>query len=409
MKTRSMLYHVLAVVLLGGTMLAITIPGCLPPDPEEVVCDPGYTYDKDSGKCVPGCQSDTDCGVGNWCEQVVCVKAPCYGVCHQGCKPGTTFDKETQTCVPGCQSNSDCGDGKWCEQVICVKAPCYGICQDQGTCNSADDCEKQGLPHVMCVGSWGCKQNQCVYSCSIDPLPNACTAIKPGDFGYCKMLMGYGWDGTQCTSIGGCGCDQNPALCKYVYPTLDECKKATFECKPKNAWYTTCGGPVCYPAETKPDGVDYCDFDPQEGQGCTTPGKQCWTKGLCVGQVWTCAESDPKALGCPRSQRTVKKEISYLSGADLNKYYSQLLNTKLATYEYKNVKTLGERKLGFIIEDTPKNSMMVNSKRTRVDLYGYTSMAVAGLKVQAKQIDSLKAQIELLSKKLEALQQKCGR
>ncbi|MCA9524397.1 MAG: hypothetical protein KC609_25690 [Myxococcales bacterium] len=409
MKSRSVLTHVLALVLLIGTTLAITAPGCLPIEPEEQVCKPGYTYDKESGTCVPGCQSDKDCGTGNWCEQVICVKAPCYGVCHEGCKPGTTFDKESGTCVPGCQSNSDCGAGKWCEQVICVKAPCYGICQDQGYCNDPGDCEGQGLIHPECVGSWGCKENQCVYSCSIGPLPNECTAIKSGDFGMCKMLMGYGWNGSECTTVGGCGCDSNPALCKYVYASRDECKKATDQCKPKTAWYTTCGGPVCYPSETKPDGVEECGFDPQEGQGCSTPGKQCWTKGLCVGSLWTCADTDPKGAGCPRSQRKVKKEITYLSGADLNKYYSQLLNTRLATYEYKNAKRIGDRKLGFIIDDTPKTSMMVNSKRTRVDLYGYTSMAVAGLKVQAKQIDMLKAQIQTLTQQIKVLQATCGK
>lgn len=79
------------------------------------------------------------------------------------------------------------------------------------------------------------------------------------------------------------------------------------------------------------------------------------------------------------------------------------MSTRLATYEYKNAKVIGTRRLGFIIEDTPPASLMVQSNRKRVDLYGYTSMAVAGLKVQSKQIRRMHDKLERLQKQVEQL------
>jgi hypothetical protein len=47
---------------------------------------------------------------------------------------------------------------------------CCGTCvpdepTDDGLCLAAADCE--GLPHIMCLGSWSCTQGQCNYSCAI--------------------------------------------------------------------------------------------------------------------------------------------------------------------------------------------------------------------------------------------------
>ncbi len=43
----------------------------------------------------------------------------------------------------------------------------------------------------------------------------------------------------------------------------------------------------------------------------------------------------------------------------------------------------------------------MNADAEHVDLYGYTSMAVATLKVQQQQIDRLEAQVQALQKRVE--------
>jgi hypothetical protein len=44
----------------------------------------------------------------------------------------------------------------------------------------------------------------------VDDGPAACSAIEPGEFGLCDMLIGWGIDSRtgQCAAISGCGCDE---------------------------------------------------------------------------------------------------------------------------------------------------------------------------------------------------------
>ena len=73
----------------------------------------------------------------------------------------------------------------------------------------------------------------------------------------------------------------------------------------------------------------------------------------------------------------------------------------LATYTYKDA-LKGERPhLGFII-DGNEGLICVQPARNQVDVYGYTSMAVAALKVQQQQIEALKAQLKALEARLPA-------
>jgi hypothetical protein len=61
------------------------------------------------------------------------------------------------------------------------------------------------------------------------------------------------------------------------------------------------------------------------------------------------------------------------------------------------------RHLGFIIEDMPEGSAAVLPSRDRVDLYGYTSMTVASLQHQQREIDELKTELAKLRRENAAL------
>ena len=156
----------------------------------------------------------------------------------------------------------------------------------------------------------------------------------------------------------------------------------------KLTWYTTCGDPVCR-GYTPPAGVPRCTTE-AEGAACTSEGARCDPMSAC-NALLICAKTDPKTSpgGCPISRRAAKQEIAYVDDAARARLASEIENTRLATYRYK---TGGPVRLGFLIDDQPL-SMSVDPSRDMIDLYGYTSMAVAAIQQQAKRIASLEAQL----------------
>ena len=98
------------------------------------------------------------------------------------------------------------------------------------------------------------------------------------------------------------------------------------------------------------------------------------------------------------SSRRLKEEIAYVSPADLEQLKEAIVKVRLATFRHKQGDKA--RHLGFIIEDSP-DIPASDMQRSRVDLYAYTSMAVAALQVQAKQIEQLEADVDVLSNEIE--------
>jgi hypothetical protein len=84
----------------------------------------------------------------------------------------------------------------------------------------------------------------------------------------------------------------------------------------------------------------------------------------------------------------LKKSVHYLTAQDAQEVHDALLGFRLATWEYKEGLPEG-RRLGFIIDDVG-TSPAVEAGGATVDLYGFASMAVAALQVQARQIDELR-------------------
>ena len=168
-------------------------------------------------------------------------------------------------------------------------------------------------------------------------------------------------------------------------------------------WYFTCGDPVCR-GYTALAGVPKCTTE-KAGDSCTAGAAECDPVDSCNRRL-RCATSDPTMQpgGCPISRRSAKTDIQYLSATDLQRYADEVMKMKLATFKYR---AGGPQRLGFMIDDQGDRtgkSMSVDAERDMVDLYGFTSMAVATLKVQQQQIQGLEHKLDELSSQLRSCQ-----
>lgn len=164
-------------------------------------------------------------------------------------------------------------------------------------------------------------------------------------------------------------------------------------------WYYTCGDPVCS-GYTPPEGDIPLCTDQKEGAPCSVEGEMCDPQDGC-NALMVCAAEDPKAYGCPISRRAYKEDINYLDEQAKARIHDELMRVKLATYHYKGEDETAPSRLGFIIDDAPNSPAVLPSKE-RVDLYGYTSMTVAALQVQSRQLEKLQQEIAAMKQELEA-------
>ncbi len=161
-------------------------------------------------------------------------------------------------------------------------------------------------------------------------------------------------------------------------------------------WWTTCGPPACAGDAAIPDsGLPYCPLQ-QAGSACATPGAECDPYARCTGPL-LCSTTDPKGMPpeCPISRASSKKDIRFLSSLDLRAYSRELIDLPLATFRYRG----GDERtrLGFLIDG---HESLACVDGDHVDLYGYTSMAVAALKVQEEEIAHLRAEVAAMRKEL---------
>ena len=107
------------------------------------------------------------------------------------------------------------------------------------------------------------------------------------------------------------------------------------------------------------------------------------------------------AGGCPISRAKYKKDVQYLADGDLQRYRDQLLSLPLATWRYRDSPAGSRLHLGFMI-DGHESLVCVEPERDQIDLYGYASMAVATLQLQARQIEALQKGVDALRAGLAA-------
>ena len=159
-------------------------------------------------------------------------------------------------------------------------------------------------------------------------------------------------------------------------------------------WWNTCGAPACNVDAGVPDsGLPSCS--PQlAGMACPNAGEECDPRTGCNVYL-LCSTTDPRAGGCPISRARFKRDIRFLSDGELRGYSRELLELPLATFRYR---AGGDRShLGFVIDG---HESLACVEGDHVDLYGYTSMAVAALKVQAGEIAGLRKELAALRKEL---------
>jgi hypothetical protein len=156
-----------------------------------------------------------------------------------------------------------------------------------------------------------------------------------------------------------------------------------------------------------PNTVVGCPVGPADlGTACTMENLSCSygcnvTIRLCQRGVWVANGTGP----CPVSTRKAKRDIQYLSPTDIHAVADQILNVRLATYEYRDSPWAGRRHLGFVIEDSP-GIPAVDRDHDMVDLYGYTSMLLAATQAQKQEIDDLRARLGRLQAEVAKLTQR---
>jgi hypothetical protein len=130
------------------------------------------------------------------------------------------------------------------------------------------------------------------------------------------------------------------------------------------------------------------------GDACNQQGTLCDLGDDCNVRL-LCDDEDPRAGPCPRSSRTVKSEVRYLSKTERDRLAKQVFETPLATWRYREGS--GQRHFGVVIEDgLPPEALRASGDQ--VDLYGYASLAMAAIQMQQEQIALLRAEIDALKK-----------
>ena len=186
------------------------------------------------------------------------------------------------------------------------------------------------------------------------------------------------------TTSYGTGAIQNAILLNVNAATLD------FPEASGMTYWETCGDPVC--VGHYDHGVPVCT-DQTEGAACSDRSERCDPENTCNSDL-LCTNRNPR-VGCRRSRREYKRDITYVTESERSKLLAEVLEIPLVTYHYHEDADTRPLRLGFIIEDV-EPSLSVNSEQNVVDVYAFTSMAVAAIQEQQEQIEALQREVEAL-------------
>jgi hypothetical protein len=154
-------------------------------------------------------------------------------------------------------------------------------------------------------------------------------------------------------------------------------------------------------------GIALCTSE-MAGDPCSSAGTECDPVDNC-NALLRCTDSDPKDQpgGCPISRARHKTDIRYLDDRELQSVNDELMSMRLASWRYKAEAPDARTHLGFIIDDNP-DSASVESNGERVNVYGYTSMAVAALQTQAGRIEAMEREMKALREELLTLRRQAN-
>lgn len=353
--------------------------GCDRPDPAGV-CPGGcegasICADCGDGACGPGenhCNCPADCMAPGRCDDgslPVCQIEPpiCQPHEERAVIAGCWLCVNPATCrpwgQPGCAADADCAPGERCDDCA------------SSSCPECDDCIAACVPEPGCPG----------------PNPAGCMSTGCPDGQRCEV-------GNSCNP-SNCLCDNGNWLC------TDDCGGG--ECVPPDGalrWFETCGDPVCRGHQPDP-AIPPCAAGTRPGAACAERDRGCDPIDACNVRL-ICTDSDPRMGGpCPISRADHKREIHYLAPEERRRYANTLLATRLATWRYA-ITPAARPSLGFIIDDgiAPE---AITADGTRVDLYGYTSLAVAAVQEQSEEIARLRAELMALRARLDETESQC--
>lgn len=176
---------------------------------------------------------------------------------------------------------------------------------------------------------------------------------------------------------------------------------------PAPRYFFTCGDPVCR-GHVPPQDVPACTAAQEAGRMCGPEGETCDPADPCNRRL-LCSREDPTLQpgGCPISLASWKKDIRYLDETELRRQHDAVVRMPLATWRYAAEDPAAPLRLGFLIDDVGA-APCVRPSGQRVDLYGYTSMAVAAVQVQAREIEALRAELDALRREVGRLSARRG-
>ncbi|MBM4397155.1 MAG: hypothetical protein FJ087_15885, partial [Deltaproteobacteria bacterium] len=219
--------------------------------------------DEDCGQ-TPQCWSDADCQWWEYCS--------------------LPYAYEDTGVIACCPANAKCTpDVPPCGAGVCMMTP--GYCWNDKDCGYGESCEG-AIPACECPPGALCKcappqPGKCVFT------GPTCTPVKPGSHGYCKMLLGWIFDGKSCVVEGGCSCEPD---CGAFFGSQEECEKA-------------CGiaNPGCTSNAECAKG-EYCDFSASDLSACCMPGQMCIMiyppcEGTCKPLAPPCASNAECGIG----------------------------------------------------------------------------------------------------------------
>jgi hypothetical protein len=302
-----------------------------------------------------------------------------------------------------CDSDEDCG------KLRCLCGVCSQPCGDVSVCPNAEisacgllDSSGCDFTEPVCVASCGsdadCESVRVGLVCSNqrcqtpEPTPGSGASGGSGGSDGVGGNAGSGGNANDCDSIPQCefACPEGTVSPVDAAGCEHTCECAAPGTPPDSLrLFYTCGDPVCM-GHTAREGVPPCSSE-SAGDVCRIEGAACDPVDECNRSI-VCASADPtlRVGGCPISRRSYKTDIHYLEPDELAHFQREVLNMKLATWRYKHDAT--KERLGFIIDDE-EGSVAVDGKRDMVDLYGYTSLAIAALQLQSREIAALKQEL----------------
>ena len=161
-----------------------------------------------------------------------------------------------------------------------------------------------------------------------------------------------------------------------------------------------CNGPVQWQCNAPNPDMACPSVQPNLGTACAMEGQRCGYDcesygpnggRQCTGGVWVASPNN-----CPISTRRAKRDIVYSSEAEREQMARDVLRMRLATYEYTDVALAGRRRLGFVYEDETTHRYARDPDISGVDLYGYTSLLLATVQTQQRQIEQLQREVREL-------------